>query len=208
MNPATIDFGQQMPKTKTLLKAPELPSDLPVPVDDGACDHLVGMRLPAVQLTSSAGRAVDMSRLVGLTVIYIYPMSGEDDSVLPDDWDSIPGARGCTPQSCSFRDHQNELAGLGAKVFGLATQSPEYLRGEVDRIHLPYELLSDRHLAFKGALSLPLFDITVAGMHILKRVTLICQDDEIIHVFYPVFPPDKSADQVIEWLKSHRHPTP
>jgi peroxiredoxin len=164
------------------------------------------MKLPAVRLTSSAGRAVDMSGLKGLTVIYIYPMSGEDDSVLPDNWDSIPGARGCTPQSCSFRDHQNELAELGAKVFGLATQSPEYLRGEVERIHLPYELLSDQHLAFKEALSLPIFDVTVAGMQVLKRVTLVCQDDEIIHVFYPVFPPDKSADQVIDWLKRRGQP--
>ena len=156
-----------------MLISPTLPPNLPVPTDDGACDHLVGMKLPAVRLTSSAGRAVDMSGLKGLTVIYIYPMSGEDDSVLPDNWDSIPGARGCTPQSCSFRDHQNELAELGAKVFGLATQSPEYLRGEVERIHLPYELLSDQHLAFKEALSLPIFDVTVAGMQVLKRVTLV-----------------------------------
>jgi peroxiredoxin len=189
-----------------MLISPTLPPNLPVPTDDGACDHLVGMKLPAVRLTSSAGRAVDMSGLKGLTVIYIYPMSGEDDSVLPDNWDSIPGARGCTPQSCSFRDHQNELAELGAKVFGLATQSPEYLRGEVERIHLPYELLSDQHLAFKEALSLPIFDVTVAGMQVLKRVTLVCQDDEIIHVFYPVFPPDKSADQVIDWLKRRGQP--
>lgn len=185
---------------RKVLKASALPPDLPAPVDDGACDHLVGMKLPAITLTSSAGRAVTLSEMQGLTVIYIYPRSGEDDSVLPDNWDSIPGARGCTPQSCSFRDHQAELSELGAQVFGLATQSPDYLRGEVERIHLPYELLSDEHLNFKHALSLPVHDVTVAGQQVLKRVTLICRDDEIIHVFYPVFPPDKSAEQVVEWL--------
>lgn len=184
-----------------MLKAPKLPDNLPIPVDDGACRHLVGRKLPTLQLTASSGRAVDVSKLSGLTVIYVYPISGGDDSILPDNWDSIPGARGCTPQSCSFRDHQDELARLGAKVFGLATQSPDYLRAEVARIHLPYELLSDQQLLFKNALSLPAFDVKVAGMTVLKRVTLICRDDEVIHVLYPVFPPDKSAEQVIEWLK-------
>jgi len=184
-----------------MMPAPELPEGLPAPVDDGACNHLVGMKMPAVDLISSSGRAVDMSKLDGLSVIYIYPMSGEDDSVLPDNWDSIPGARGCTPQSCSFRDHQKDLADLGAQVFGLATQSPDYLAGEVERLHLPYELLSDETLAFRDALSLPAFDIKVAGTTVLKRVTLVCQGDEIIHVFYPVFPPDKSADQVVGWLR-------
>lgn len=180
----------------------ELPPNLPRPVDDCACRHLVGARLPSLGLTSSSGRSVDLSDFGGLTVVYIYPMSGADDSVLPDNWDAIPGARGCTPQSCSFRDHADELAGLGARVFGLATQSPHYLRGEVERLHLPFELLSDRHLAFQRALDLPIFDIEVAGTTVLKRVTLICRDGEIIHVFYPVFPPDRSADQVIEWLRA------
>ena len=185
-----------------MLSAPKLPDDLPIPLDDGACRHLVGRRLPTLELTSSSGRAVDLAKLSGLTVIYAYPMSGADDSLLPDDWDSIPGARGCTPQSCSFRDHQEELTRLGARVFGLATQSPEYLRGEVARIHLPYELLSDEHLAFQLALSLPVFDVQVAGTTVLKRVTLICRDGRIERVFYPVFPPDRSADQVIDCLRS------
>lgn len=181
---------------------PELPDGLPIPVDDGACAHLVGMTLPAIALAAASGARVQLARLQGLTVIYIYPMSGDDDSVLPDQWDSIPGARGCTPQSCSFRDHQNDLHALGARVFGLATQSPAYLRGEVERIHLPYDLLSDQDLALQQALSLPVFEVKVAGSTVLKRVTLICRDAEIVHVFYPVFPPDKSADQVVEWLQA------
>ncbi len=187
-----------------MLEAPPLPEGLPIPEDDGACDHLIGMRLPPVTLTSSSGRAVNMAALSGLHVIYIYPMSGEDDSVLPDNWDSIPGARGCTPQSCSFRDHQKELSAFGANVFGLATQSPKYLAGEVARIHLPYELLSDENLTFQNALRLPVFDIKVAGPIVLKRVTLICDDAKISHMFYPVFPPDQSAQQVIDWLGKTR----
>lgn len=184
----------------------KLPDNLPEPVDDGACDHLVGAKLPSIALESSSGRKIDLSRLTGLTVIYVYPMSSADDSVLPDNWDSIPGARGCTPQSCSFRDHADELAELGAEVFGLATQSPDYLRGEVGRLHLPFELLSDQDLALQQALRLPVFDVKVAGKAVLKRATLICKDDEIGHVFYPVFPPDKSADQVVEWLKRGGQP--
>ncbi len=188
----------------TMLKAPPLPAGLPVPEDDGACDHLFGMELPDVMLRNSSGRIVNMAALTGLHVIYIYPMSGEDDSVLPDNWDSIPGARGCTPQSCSFRDHQKELSAFGANVFGLATQSPDYLTQEVERIHLPYELLSDENLTFQKALSLPVFDLQVAGTTVLKRVTLICDDRQISHVFYPVFPPDRSAQQVIDWFRKTR----
>ena len=190
-----------------MLINPTLPPDLPVPIDDGACDHLADMRLPPIALTSSAGRQVDLSRLPGLTIVYIYPMSGADDSGLPENWDAIPGARGCTPQSCSFRDHQDELAAFGARVFGLATQPPEYLRGEVACIHLPYELLSDQHLRFRDALNLPLFDVKVAGAMVLKRVTLICRDGRIAHVMYPVFPPNESAQQVIAWLSTNvSHP--
>ena len=181
---------------------PKLPENLPVPVDDGACDHLQGSKLPNLKLVSSSGTVVDLSQRTGLTVLYIYPRSGDDDHNLPDNWDSIPGARGCSPQSCSFRDHQDDLDELGAKVFGLATQSPAYLRGEVERLHLPFELLSDDNLEFKKALSLPVLEVEVLGRPVLKRVTLVCLDDAIIHVFYPVFPPDKSADQVIDWLRS------
>jgi peroxiredoxin len=181
--------------------ASRLPEGLPAPQDDGACSHLVGRPLPPVILRASSGARIDMSRLEGLAVIYIYPISGDDDSLLPDDWDAIPGARGCTPQSCSYRDHQHELSALGARVFGLATQSPEYLRREAERLHLPYPLLSDESLAFQQALSLPLFDVRVAGAPVLKRVTLICQAARIIHVFYPVFPPDQNAEQVVTWLR-------
>lgn len=186
------------------MKAPALPNNLPVPLNDGACDHLIGMALPPLVLMSSSGRRVTLSELQGMTVIYVYPMSGDDDSILPDDWDSIPGARGCTPQACSFRDHQRHLAELGATVFGLSTQSPAYLAGEVKRMDLPFELLSDEHLRFGNALSLPLFPLEIAGKKILKRVTLVCRGVELIQVFYPVFPPDKNAEEVIEWLESIR----
>lgn len=181
---------------------PRLPEGLPEPVDDGACDHLAGMRLPDVPLTTSANRPISMSELMGLTVIYIYPKSGADSSDLPDDWDSIPGARGCTPQSCSFRDHRAELASLGAEVFGLSTQSPNYLAGEVARLQLPFELISDEKLAFARALRLPTLGVRVGGSEVLKRVTLVCKDGVIVHVFYPVFPPDRNADEVIGWLQS------
>lgn len=180
-----------------------LPPNLPVPEDDGACAHLTGRDLPALTLESSSGKSVDLSQIKGWVVIYIYPMSGADNSILPDNWDAIPGARGCTPQSCSFRNHYQELKSLGAEVFGLATQSPNYLQSEVERIHLPYELLSDQHLFFQKALSLPLMEIKVAGMDLLKRVTLICCNGKIVHVFYPVFPPDKNVDQVIAWLAAN-----
>ena len=171
----------------------QLPEGLPIPVDDGACDHLPGKPLSSVVLQSSSGRAVDLSAIQGTLVVYIYPISGSDNSVLPSDWDAIPGARGCTPQSCSFRDHQRELTALGATVFGLSTQTPEYLAGEVERIHLPFELLSDADLEFQKALDLPLLEVLVQGKPVLKRVTLICSDGVIDQVFYPVFPPDRSA---------------
>lgn len=180
---------------------PKLPEGLPVPVDDGACDHLAGARLPNVTLTSSWGRQVLLSGLRGLTVIYIYPMSGKEDSQLPDGWDMIPGARGCSPQSCSFRDHQSDLKRYDAAVFGLSSQSPDHLREEVERLHLPFELLSDEQLLLKKELGLPVLDVQVAGKDVYKRVTLICRDDRIEQVFYPVFPPNKSAEQVLGWLQ-------
>ncbi|MFH1805999.1 MAG: peroxiredoxin [Pseudomonadota bacterium] len=192
----------------TSIPHPELPPNLPVPVDDGACDHLVGLALPPVTLTGASGRSVDMAGLGGLVVMYLYPMSGKDDAGLPDHWDAIPGARGCTPQACAFRDHHRDLAAFGASVFGLATQSPAYLAGEIARLHLPYDLLSDENLAFQSALSLPLFEVKAAGRPVLRRVTLICRDARIIKVFYPVFPPHHSAAQVLDWLATDRSHQP
>ncbi len=180
----------------------ELPADLPVPVDDGACNHLNGMSLPNLSLASTKGDEVNISSLSGLTVIYIYPMTGRPDIPLPDGWDQIPGARGCTPQSCSFRDHYEELSRLNAAVYGLSTQSASYQQEAAERLHLPFALLSDEALQFSKTLSLPTMD--VEGQTLIKRLTLICKDKEIKHVFYPVFPPDANADQVIEWLHQQK----
>jgi peroxiredoxin len=177
----------------------ELPDDLPVPQDDGAADHLPGMRLPPIPLASTSGEVVDLSTLPGRTVVYCYPMTGSPDRSLPTGWDEIPGARGCTPQSCSFRDHHADLRSLGAKVFGMSTQDTDYQREAATRLHLPFALLSDADLAFAGALGLPTFE--VEGMILLKRLTLVIDDGRIEKVFYPVFPPDRSAEEVVEWLQ-------
>jgi peroxiredoxin len=177
----------------------ELPDDLPVPEDDGAADHLPGMRLPSVPLASTSGDIVDLSALPGRTVVYCYPMTGRPDRSLPAGWDEIPGARGCTPQSCSFRDHHAELRSLGASVFGSSTQDTEYQREAATRLHLPFALLSDSDLALAGALGLPTFEVD--GMVLLKRLTLVIDEGWIEKVFYPVFPPDRSAEEVVEWLE-------
>ena len=177
----------------------ELPNDLPVPEDDGAADHLPGMRLPSVPLASTSGEIVDLSALPGRTVVYCYPMTGRPDRSLPAGWDEIPGARGCTPQTCSFRDHHAELRSLGASVFGSSTQDTEYQREAATRLHLPFALLSDSDLAFAGALGLPTFEVD--GMVLLKRLTLVIDEGWIEKVFYPVFPPDRSAEEVVEWLE-------
>ena len=183
-------------------KAYDLPQGIPAPTDDGAADHLPGMRLPSVPLSSTSGGTVDLSALSEATVVYCYPMTGRPDRDLPQGWDEIPGARGCTLQSCSFRDHHAELRELGARVFGLSTQSTGYQREAVVRLHLPFELLSDEDLAFAGALSLPTFEAD--GMILIKRLTLVLEDGRIEKVFYPVFPPGKNADEVLAWLRRQR----
>ena len=179
----------------------ELPNDLPVPADDGACAHLAGLRLPSVPLASTAGRWVDVSRLPGRTVMYIYPRTGRPDVDPPQGWNDIPGARGCTPQSCAFRDHYQELRRYAAQVFGLSTQDTDYQREAVMRLHLPFEILSDEGLAFTRALRLPTF--VVDGMTLIKRMALISHDARIEKVFYPVFPPDRNAADVLAWLARH-----
>jgi peroxiredoxin len=187
-----------MPRTDNLY---ELPHDLPTPVDDGACSHLVGMRLPPVPLLSTAGRLVDVPRSSGRTVVYVYPRTGRPDADPPQGWNEIPGARGCTPQSCAFRDHYEALRGHGVQVFGLSTQDTDYQREAVERLHLPFELLSDAQLAFAKALGLPTF--AVEGMTLIKRLTLIIREAQIEKVFYPVFPPDQNAADVLAWLEQH-----
>jgi len=175
-----------------------LPSDLPVPIDDGACDHLMGMSLPSLPLLATDGSLVDLAALPGRNVVYAYPRTGRPDQPLPTGWNEIPGARGCTPQSCAYRDRAGELAALGVRVFGLSTQDSAYQQEAVERLHLPFPLLSDERVAFATALNLPTF--SVDGMILIRRLTLVVRDGEIETVFYPVFPPDADAASVAAWL--------
>jgi peroxiredoxin len=180
-----------------------LPPNLPVPQDDGGARHLVGRRWPDLALPATDCAAVNVSRLVGRTLVYVYPRTGRPGEPSPDGWDAIPGARGCTPQSCSFRDHFAELKQLGvAHLFGLSSQSTDYQLEAVERLHLPFPVLSDAELKLTAALNLPTFE--VAGMTLLKRMALIVDDGTIGKVFYPVFPPDKNAEEVVKWLRSER----
>jgi len=180
-----------------------LPEDLPVPVDDGAASHLPGRAMPALSLPATDGRQVALDALgSGRTVVYIYPMTGRPGVDLPEGWDDIPGARGCTPESCGFRDLHAELLAAGAaRVFGLSSQTSEYQREAVERLHLPFAMLSDEHMALVGALGLPTF--TVAGMTLYRRLTMIISDGVIEHVFYPIFPPNQHAQEVLDWLHAH-----
>ncbi len=180
-----------------------LPADLPAPQDDGAARHLEGMKLPSLRLPATAAGEVDLAALRGRTVLYIYPRTGRPGQPLPDGWDAIPGARGCTPQSCSFRDHFAELKGLGVShLYGMSTQDTDYQREAAARLHLPFALLSDAGLRFTRALRLPTFE--VAGMTLQKRMALVIDDGIVAKVFYPVFPPDQSAGAVAAWLRASR----
>ena len=175
-----------------------LPPDLPVPLDDGGAAHLRGLRLPPIVLPATSGAPVDLGALTGIAVLYFYPRTGRPGEALPDGWDMIPGARGCTPQSCAFRDHFADLAALGVgTVFGISTQTSAYQAEAAERLHLPFALLSDADLALSRALVLPMMD--VAG-----RLTLIVRDGVIGEVFYPVFPPDANAQAVIDALRASR----
>lgn len=179
-----------------------LPPNLPRPQDDGAADHLKGLPMPHLLLRSTAGRMVDVSDLrAPRTAIYCYPRTGVPGKPIPEGWDAIPGARGCTPQACSFRDHHQELSRLKVDVFGFSTQTTEYQREMASRLHLPFEILSDAEFRFCDAMSLPTFE--VEGMRLVKRLTLIVRAGRIEHVFYPVFPPNESANQVLSWLRDH-----
>jgi peroxiredoxin len=180
----------------------ELPANLPRPTDDGGARHLKGMAMPDLELPSTANRRVNLSKIdAPRVVIYAYPMTGRPDRQLPAGWDDIPGARGCTPETCGFRDHHKDLAKLHTEVFGISTQDTPYQQEMVKRLDVPFEVLSDEHLALARALKLPTF--TVDGMVLMKRLTLVVKGGRIEHVFYPVFPPDKHADEVIAWLKQH-----
>ena len=176
-----------------------LPADLPVPRDDGACDHLAGLRVPAITLSSTSGRGVRLSDLRGWTVVYAYPRTGDEGLAPPPGWDAIPGARGCTPQTCGFRDHHRELTALGASVYGMSTQTTDYQREMVDRLRVPFDVLSDADVAMVEALRLPTF--TFRDMILIKRLTMFLRDGVIEHVIYPVFPPDRSAEAAVRWLE-------
>jgi peroxiredoxin len=178
-----------------------LPDDLPVPQDDGAARHLTSLKLPDIALPATDGAQVSLAALQGRTVVYIYPRTGRPGQALPTGWDAIPGARGCTPQSCSFRDHFAELKRLGVThLFGLSTQDLDYQREAVERLHLPFAILSDADLLLTHALNLPTFGVD--GMTLIKRMAFVIDDGVITHVFYPVFPPDQSAEEVVAWIQA------
>ena len=174
-------------------------SQLPAPEDDGATNHLPSLHLPSIPLAATDGTAVDLSALTGRTIVYAYPRTGRPGIDNPPSWEMIPGARGCTPQSCSFRDHFDTLRGLGVDyLYGLSTQDTAYQSEAAQRLHLPFAILSDEHLQLTRALNLPTF--TATRMTLLKRFTLVIDNGVITHVFYPVFPPDRSAADLIAWL--------
>ena len=183
----------------------DLPTGLPVPQDDGACDHLPGMRMPELWLASTDGHPVHLGQIRGRTVVYCYPRTGQPDQPIPDGWDAIPGARGCTPQSRGFRDQYRALTGAGAShLFGLSTQDTNYQKEAVERLELPFPLLSDRELSLVRALKLPTFQFD--SRTLVKRLTLIIDEGRITKVFYPIFPPDKSAEETLEWLRQNPFP--
>jgi len=187
---------------KSSVEAPDW-SVIPAPMDDGAASHLPGMKISSVPLPATDGLIVNLAALRGRTVVYAYPRTGKPGIENPEGWDRIPGARGCTPQSCSFRDHFVEIESLGVHaIFGLSTQDTAYQREVAERLHLPFAILSDEKLTFAEAMHLPTFQ--ASGMTLLKRLTLVITHGIIEHVFYPVFPPDQDAANVIAWLKSKK----
>ncbi|MEO9014246.1 MAG: peroxiredoxin [Terrimesophilobacter sp.] len=181
----------------------DLPPDLPAPEDDGAADHLVGLLVPHLGLPSSAGIAVVLDDLgPGRTILFVYPMTGQPGATLPEGWDAIPGARGCTSEACDFGDQHDELLAAGASaVFGISARDIDYQREAADRLRLPYALLSDADLQLARNPGLPTFE--AGGLTLFKRLTLVVRDGVIEYVFYPVFPPNEHAEQVLAWLRAH-----
>jgi peroxiredoxin len=179
-----------------------LPPDLPVPEDDGAARHLPGMELPALRLSSTAGEVDLRMAAAGTLVLYLYPRTGRPGVPSPDGWNQTPGARGCTPQSCAFRDHRAELAELGADVVGMSAQTLADQEEFATREHIPYPIVSDPELRLAAALDLPTFEI--AGMRLYRRITLVARAGRIEHVVYPVFPPDRNAAEVTAWLRANQ----
>jgi len=176
-----------------------LPEGLPVPIDDGQAAHLTGLRVPDISLPCTSGKHFHLNH--EKLVIYVYPLTGQPNVALPEGWDEIPGARGCTPQACDFSDHHQQFESLGTQVFGLSTQTTEYQLALKNRLYLPFDLLSDADLLLKQSLNLPIFK--VGKLTLYKRLTLVIEQTTIKKVFYPVFPPNQHASQVLDWLKSH-----
>jgi peroxiredoxin len=181
-----------------------LPPDLPVPADDGACDHLPGLPVPALGLESSRGPMSLRELAVDVAVLYVYPRTGRPDRPVPSGWDAIPGARGCTPQSCAYRDHFEELTALGARVAGLSTQTLAEQEEFAARAHVPYPVIADPERRLGRALRLPTFEFE--GTELYRRVTLVLEAAHVAKVFYPVFPPDRDAENVIAWLRERNAP--
>lgn len=180
-----------------------LPEDLPVPEDDGGADHLTGVAVPGVRLASTQGGEVDLAEAAaGLVAVYVYPRTGTPGQALPEGWDEIPGARGCTPQSCSFRDHQADIAAFGAEVLGVSAMDAGEQAAFAEREGIGYPLLNDSGLRLAHELALPTFE--AAGMTLYKRLAFVAREGRIEKVFYPVFPPDRNAADVLDWLRSVR----
>lgn len=182
----------------------QLPENLPVPVDDGAAESLIGSMVPALARKSTDGSDISLHDVPGRAVLFGYPRTGTPGGPLPTGWDAIPGARGCTPQACAIRDSIAEFEALDAAVFGLSTQSPSYQYEVAQRLHLPYPLLSDADLALTNAWGLPTF--SVDGLTLLRRITIFLADGVVDGVIYPVFPPDRSATQALAWLRDRPLP--
>lgn len=178
------------------------PDDLPVPVDDGGANHLLGMTLPNLHLQATNGMPINVGAFKDFLVIYCYPMTGQPNVALPEGWDQIPGARGCTPQSCAYRDHYQDLKALKAEVIGLSVQTTAYQKEMAERLHLPFPVVSDIDFKFQQALNLPTF--VAAGMILLKRLSIIAKDGKIVSVHYPIFPSDSDPPWVIDYLKKHQ----
>jgi peroxiredoxin len=177
-----------------------LPDDLPIPADDGAADHLLDAAVPPVGLPATTGETIAVGAVSGRTVLFCYPRTGRPDQELPPGWNAIPGARGCTPEACGFRDAHAQFTELGVRVLALSTQDTAYQREMAERVHLPFPVLSDESLELTRELRLPTFE--TSGLTLLKRLTLVIDDGRIRHVFYPVFPPDGHAAEVLDWLRS------
>lgn len=184
----------------------QLPDDLPVPVDDGAAEHLVGSRVPAVEVQATTGEAVSLATLPGRTVLFVYPRTGTPGQSMPTGWDSIPGARGCTPQACGIRDAHADFTALDARVFGLSTQSTAEQMEVAERLHLPYPLLSDDSMELSLEWGLPTFPVD--ELTLTRRITIFVLDGLVDGVIYPVFPPDRSAEVAVGWLRERAEPCP